>query len=394
MNNGLFKPKSRQELDKLIKDRLGQGSLVTEMETEEKKKSAVQEGRLLQWSDEWKKYPYLYIFLAVSALFTLTLGMFMGIAPKMNALDNTVFYHTDPLHLFLAFVYMTAFVSITEGAFAIAKWLFHTRENGNKTQENTMLVMMGIAGISIVGTGIAGGMVVASNIAFLSAFIEIPASAQRWVIVIIPILLAVYAFLLTAYSLSSARAKSERMLNQMNHKSTLDHQTRQRGIMQIAEEELQVTELNLYMQMVADGKMSAAQATAAIKAGRTLGQEEIRQGRDIDGGGIGVTSTTSSQTRQPRPEPTTNITLDEFMQFQKKYQGRNDFSVVELGEVFSKIGSCDDCFRSFRNNQGLPSGMTRANFENIYNQVMLLMPVPSLPNPHGNGNGQRPQNPS
>ncbi len=279
----LFNPKSRKDLDNLIKDRLGQGSLVTEMETEEKKKSAVQEGRLLQWSDEWKKYPYLYIFLAVSALFTLTLGMFMGIAPKMSAENNTVFYHTDPLHIFLALVYMVAFVSITEGAFAIAKWLFHTRENGNGIQQNTMIGMMFIAGISIVGTGIAGGMVVASNIAFLSAFIEIPASAQKWVIVIIPILLAAYAFLLTAYSLSSARAKSERMLNQMRHKSDLDHQTRQRGIMQIAEEELQVTELNLYMQMVADGKISAAHATAAIKAGRTLGQEEHRQGRDIDG---------------------------------------------------------------------------------------------------------------
>ena len=195
------------------------------METEEKKKSAVQEGRLLQWSDEWKKYPWLYVFLAVSALFTLTLGMFMGIAPKMNPLDNTVFYHTDVLHLFLAFVYMVAFVSITEGAFTVAKWLFHTRENGNNIQQYTMLFMMLVAGISIVGTGIAGGMVIASNIAFLSEFIEIPPAAQKWVIVIIPILLSTYAFLLTAYSLSSARAKSERMLHQMRHKSDLDHQS-------------------------------------------------------------------------------------------------------------------------------------------------------------------------
>lgn len=300
MNNNLFNPKSRKELDGMIKARLGQGSLVGEMENEEEKKNAAKESRLLQWSDEWKKYPYLYWFLVVSALFTLTLGMFMGLAPKLDTVNNLIVYQTDAMHIFLAIVYMVAFVSITEGAFAIAKWLYHTRENGNKTQENTMLAMMVIAGISVIGTGISGGMIVASNIAFLSEFIEIPESAQKWVIIIIPVLLAVYSFLLTAYSLSSGRARSERMINQMQHQSSLDHLTRQRGIMQIAEEELQVTELNLYMQMVADGKISAAQATAAIKAGRTLGQEEHRTGKDIDGkNGIG----NGEQQRQQRIQP-------------------------------------------------------------------------------------------
>lgn len=284
MNNN-FNSKERETLDKIIKERLGQGSLVGAMQVEEEKKEKVREGRLLEWSDEWKKYPYLYIFLSVSALFTMTLGMFMGLAPKLNTADNSIYFHTDFLHLFLALVYMIAFVSVTEIAFGIGKWLFHTRENGNKTQQNTTLIMMGIAGISIVGTGIAGGIVVASNIAFLSAFVEIPTAAQKWVIVVIPVLLAVYAFLLTGYSLSSASAKSERMLYQQKRTAELDHQTRQRSIMQIAEEELQVAELNIYMDLVKKGKMSSAQAKAAIAAGRTLGQEEFHQKRDIDGNG-------------------------------------------------------------------------------------------------------------
>jgi len=255
MNNN-FNSRERESLDKLIKERLGQGSLVGAMQVEEEKKEKVKEGRLLQWADEWKKYPYLYIFLGVSALFTMTLGMVMGLAPKLNATDSAVIFHTDGFHLFLAFVYMVAFVSITEIAFGIGKWLYHTRENGNKTQENTTLAMMIIAGISIVGTGIAGGVVVASNIAFLSAFVEIPDAAQKWVIVIIPVLLAVYAFLLTAYSLSSASAKSERMLYQQKRTSELDHQTRQRSIMQIAEEELQVAELGIYLNLVKEGKLT------------------------------------------------------------------------------------------------------------------------------------------
>lgn len=388
--HNLFNPKSRKELDQLIKDRLGQGSLVTEMEADEKKKSNVIEGRLLQWSDEWKKYPYLYVFLVVSALFTLTLGMFMGIAPKINDVDNTVFYHTDLLHLFLAFVYMVAFVSITEGAFAIAKWLFHTRENGNNTQTNTMLAMMGIAGVSIVGTGIAGGMVVASNIAFLSEFIEIPPAAQKWVIVIIPILLAVYAFLLTAYSLSSNASKSERMLHQMNHKSKLDHQTRQRGIMQIAEEELQVTELNLYLQMVAEGKMSSAQATAAIKAGRTLGQEEIRQGRDIDGhGGIGngvIQSPPPVRSPMPKPAPAPAplahvYTFAELLDYAEA-------TVDQVVWVLQSKGITDaaPAYDLMFDNGWLPIDLTRQNFGKLFedNVRKFLVPVTA------GGNGSHP----
>jgi hypothetical protein len=284
----MFNSREREELDALIKERLGQGSLVGAMETEEKKREANQENKLLQWSDEFKKYPYLYIFLGVSALFTMTLGLFMGIAPHLDLAENMITYQTDVIHIILAIVYMLAFVTVTEGAFGIGKWLFHTRENDNKTQTNTMIAMMIFAGISIVGTGIAGGMVIASNIAFLSEFISIPANAQKWVIVVIPILLSVYAFLLTAYALSSKAAKSERMLGQQKRAAELDHQTRKRSIMQIAEEELQVAELGRYLEMVKAGRISAAEARAAILAGRTLGQEEIRQNRDIDGrDGIG-----------------------------------------------------------------------------------------------------------
>jgi hypothetical protein len=276
---------TQAQLDAMIKARRGEGSLIGAMEIEEKKKRAEKEVVLLQWKDDLKKYPYLYIVLCVSALFTLTLGMFMGIAPKVDLMKGQIIYQTDALHLFLALVYMIAFVTVTEGAFGIAKWLYHTRENNNNTQEWTMLVMMMIAGFSIVGTGIAGGMVIASNIAFLSAFIEIPEAAQKWVIVIIPILLAVYTSLLSAYALSSNQARSERMLGQDKRKSELDNIIRQQSIMQIGAEKMQLAELNRYMELIEKGVISAADATAAMLAGRTLKQEEKRTKRDLDGDG-------------------------------------------------------------------------------------------------------------
>jgi hypothetical protein len=394
----MFNSKEREALDQLINERLGQGSLVGKMHTEEEKKNNT-EAKLLQWSDDFKKYPYLYVMLFVSALFTLTLGMMMGIAPKVDLSTMTVTYQTDGMHLFLAFVYMTAFVTVTEGAFAIAKWLYHTRENANKTQATTMLFMMGLAGISIVGTGIAGGMVVASNIAFLSAFIEIPASAQKWVIVVIPVLLAIYAFLLTSYALSSNSAKSERMLGQQKRTAELDHQTRKRSIMQIAEEELQVAELGRYLELVKAGRISAADARGAILAGRTLQVEETRQGRDIDGdGNVGKSIPAQSASSQPVrpvripyivPEHLKPVPLSFRCWTLSEFLATLGVTADAARQQFTKLGigtSSEKAWDYLNQNDLAPNGMDIISFEPIYHEIMGVPVSAFTPSPRTNGN--------
>lgn len=284
--DNMFDTTELDALDKQISQRLGRGSLVGKMKTESKKVKAAKSAKLLSWENEWKQYWYVYIFLAVSSVFTMTLGVYMGISPKISG--NLITYQTDAFHIFLALVYAVSFITVTEAAFVIGKWLFFTREEDNDTQKFTMIAMMILAGASVLFTGIAGGMVIASNIAFLSEFVEIPANAQKWVVVAIPTLITIYTFLVTAYGLSSDSAASERMIREQKRASDLDNQTRQHSIEQIAGEQLQIAELKRYMELVADGKISAADAKAAIRAGRTLGQEEKRQGRDIDGrDGIG-----------------------------------------------------------------------------------------------------------
>lgn len=283
--NNMFDRSKLESLDKKINDVLSRPSLVGQMKDTTKKK---QTARLLDWNNEFRKYFYLYIFLIVSSIFTMTLGIYMGIAPKFDAAAMTLTYQTDIVHLFLALIYAISFVTVTEVAFVIGKWLFFTREENNTSQRISMLVMMFVAGISILGTGIAGGMVIASNISFLTSFVEIPDGAQKWVVVAIPVLITFYTFLVTIYSLSSDSAASERLMNEMKRTSDLDNITRQRAIEQVASEQLQVAELERYLQLVSEGRISAGEAKAAIRAGRTLGQEEVRQGRDIDGkGGIG-----------------------------------------------------------------------------------------------------------
>lgn len=278
----IFNTNEVDDLDKEISRVLSQPSLVSKMKKKKKKKDKDS----MSFGEEAKQYWFMYALLAVSALFTGTLGIYMGLSPTLTA--TGLYFHTDIMHLFLAGVYMLAFISTTEGAFVLGKRLLFTREENNEVQKNTMLALMGTAGISILGTGIAGGLVIASNISFLTEFSEVPEAAQKWIIVVLPTLFTLYTFLITAYHLSSSEAASERMVMQKAKELELDFRTRRRSLEQIGEQHLQQAEMRLYIKMVTAGKITAAQAKAAMRAGLTLGQLETKTGKDIDGAnGIG-----------------------------------------------------------------------------------------------------------
>lgn len=295
MNNNFFDKSGLEALDQQIEEHMSRPTLVGRLKKGQKRKI---EGQL-DWAAELSKYWYVYIFLVVSAVFTGTLGGYMGLAPYPT--ETGLYFQTDAPHIFLAMVYVVAFITVTEVAFALSKRLFFTREENNNAQKFSMLVMMFVSGISIFGTGLAGGMVIASNIDFMSEFTAVPAAAQKWVVAAIPALITTYTILVTIYHLSSDSAASERITREQIREQELDNQTRQRAIETIAAEQLSKAELLRYMVLVEEGKISAADAKAAMRAGRTLGQEEIRRGKDIDGyGGIGVT----------RPLPVTQMAAE------------------------------------------------------------------------------------
>jgi len=279
MNKSMFDNTRLDSLDKDIAEHMTRPTLVTKLKGQKKRKKAAE----MSWSAELQEYWYIYLILAVSSIFTGMLGFILGTAPEPH--PDGIYFHTDGLHIIIAFVYMLTFITITEGAFALAKRRYFVREERNEVQKWTMLTAMFVAGISIVGTGIAGGSVISSVLGFLTEFQQIPANAQKWIVFIIPVLLAFYAFLFTAYHLSSDAAASERITREQIRERDLDHRTRQRAIEQIAQERLQETELQLFMKMVEEGRISAATAQAAIRAGKTLGQLEREQKRDIDGDG-------------------------------------------------------------------------------------------------------------
>jgi len=274
----LFNTDESDDLDKEITRVLSNPTLVDKM----KKKKVRKKKDSMSFGAELEKYWFMYAMLIVSALFTGTLGVYMGLSPTKT--PTGLYFHTDnAMNIFLAFVYMVAFIATTEGAFILGKRLFFTREENNSTQRLCMLAVMAISGISIFGTGIAGGLVIASNISFLTNYVEVPEGAQRWIIVALPTLFTLYTVLITSYHLSSDEAASERMTRENSRSLDLDFRTRRRSLEQIGQSHLQQAELRSYIKLVGEGRLSAAEARAAIMAGKTLGTLEIEQGRDIDG---------------------------------------------------------------------------------------------------------------
>ena len=281
------------DLDEQLNDYVGRRTMVSRMQDTAKKRPELDDMSL---GAEIMKNGWLYFFLLVSSVFTATLGFMMGIAPSRTA--EGIYYNTDAGHILLGVIYAIAFVTVTEFAFGLAKWLYFRREEKNMRQKLAMLAMMIVSGISIVATGIAGGMVIASTIAFLTDFREIPHQAQVWVIIAIPTLMFLYALFGTIYILSSSEASAKRLVNEKQRENDLDHETRQQLIRQWGREQVQREQIKVYIQLVQAGKLSAGEAQAAIDAGLTLGQYEEKTGRDIDGDGK-VGGKTRANNRKP-----------------------------------------------------------------------------------------------
>lgn len=275
----------REKVNAGIRDRLNRPTLTESLQEQNEKQTT----RKFAWLSEFKADRATYIIMIVSALFTSMLGIVMGLAPTVvTAADGStsIFFHTDLLHSVIAALYAVAFMSVTEGAFIVAKQKFHVREEGNPTQQGTMIFMMFLAGVSIVGTGWAGGTVVASVLGFLTDFQEIPHSAQKWVVAVIPVLLALYAFLLTFYRLSSLEEKSKRLTEQMKRKQRQDHELQMSMVELEGEEQMQLAEIEAYQKAVLKGLLTASEAQAARRAGKTLRQLEAERGQDLDGDGV------------------------------------------------------------------------------------------------------------
>jgi hypothetical protein len=304
-----------------VKQRMTGPSLVDDLNKQNEKKAE----KKSPWFAEFRSDRATYVIMAISGVFTAILGLILGLAPEMQTTPEGltyIYFHTDFLHVVIALIYAVAFVTVTEAAFLVAKNKFHGREEANPTQHNTMIAMMILAGISIVGTGLAGSMIGASVLGFLTDFQEIPHSAQKWVVGVIPVLLAVYAYLLTAYKLSSEEEKANRLTEQMKRQQQREHKLQMDLAELEAEEMMMLAESKAYLEAVERGVLTAAEASAAKKAGKTLKQLERERGEDLNGD-------RKVEGRQ-RPAPKTPPhPLEQYKYLRPPYGDRNHPDLVE-----------------------------------------------------------------
>ena len=299
----------RDRVGARIKERMSRPTLTEGLQEQNEQQAE----RKSAWTGEFKAERATYVIMAISAVFTAILGLILGLAPTLitNPDGSTMInFHDDFLHVAIAIIYAVAFITVTEGGFIVAKNKFHTREEGNVTQHGTMIAMMILAGISIIGTGWAGGSIGASVLGFLTDFKEIPHSAQKWVVGVIPALLAIYAYFLTAYRLSSEEDKSKRLSAQMKRKQQLDHRLQMDMADLEAEEMMMLAETKSYLEAVERGVLSAGEAAAARKAGKTLRQLEKEKGKDLDG---------DNQIGEMKPRPGIWVPEEEYQKLKQTY---------------------------------------------------------------------------
>lgn len=279
-NDDFFDTSEVDEIDRMIAEDLAKPTLLDQLEDQSNKRVA----RKAQWTKEIKDHLFIYILIGVSALFTGMLGLMMGLAPYPTTVNRvpSIGFHDDFEHIMTAIIYMITFWTITEVVTIAAHLKFHQREQENIHQMWTMAVSLFVGFISVIGTGIAGGSVVASVMGFLSEFHEIPAGAQKWVVYALPPLIAIHTLMFMIYKLSSREARQERITNDEKRKRELDHKTRMENIERIGERAFQDAEIKLYRKAVMSGALTAAEAAAARRAGKTLQQLEKELGRDLD----------------------------------------------------------------------------------------------------------------
>jgi hypothetical protein len=268
------------DLDARLAEIASGDSFVQKMEKKQKVKPKIDD---LSFEAEIGKYWWMYFLLLISALFTGTLGVFLGLAPYMT--DTGLYFQTDGFHIFLSIAYCLAFITVTEFAFGLGKWLYYTRERKNASQAVSMIVWMIVAGVSILFTGIAGGSVLASYIAFMTEFAEVNVGSQQWIVKSIPALFVFYTVLGTFYALASRENRAKRMVREQQRDNELSHQTRLQVTKQWGQEQVQKADLMRYIRAVEQGLMTYQEAQDGIVAGRSLRETEELLRRDLDGDG-------------------------------------------------------------------------------------------------------------
>jgi hypothetical protein len=263
-----------EKINEEIRKRIGRPRLADQVQ-KSVKEAELQNENPFSIKAEAREHPILFALLAFSAIFSASLGIYIALSPRLQVIDGAtvVTYQTDLGHILQAILLMVVFVGITEFAFVAGNHYFHKREPGNNAQAISSFAVMAVAIVAIIGTGWAGGSVLASVTSFMTGFVEVPASAQKWIVYGIPLLIAFYTVSIAVYKNASKVLQNRRFLENERVLNEIDRRLRRDTATLAAEEMLEAAEIARYMELVRSGVMSAAEANARVLADTTLGNK-------------------------------------------------------------------------------------------------------------------------
>lgn len=253
--------------------------------SEERKKKAVNFSDL---KADMKRSPMIFIGLGGSAFFTMLMGLFIGLAPRITDAGDLILFGGAQgagniiMGIFFGLLYAATFPILGE----VGVYYWHKRaslrDEGNGTQMWIGYGMTFFTGLFVVVTAVAAATILASLLHTFQAFQAIPEWAQKWTVLIIPIALAMNAGANIWYDHVSAWAEERREMERSFQTTRNESENRIMQARLAAQESAAIAAAEEYERNSRDG---------AAKAGREIGQkawqhDRALMGGDADGDGI------------------------------------------------------------------------------------------------------------
>lgn len=352
---------------------------VADKKRDKKKQDAVKFSSFLV---DVKNNPMIVIGLSGSALFTSLAGIFLGIAPHREGNIVTFFNGSDSpavigFGIFFGLLYAIAFPLL--GEWGVYYWhkKASLRDDNNLHQAVSAYAMLALTAIFMTITAVFASTILASLLGAFEVYAKIPEAAQKWTVTIIPVGLALHAFANIYYDHNSLAAEERRILESRLLSTKTESEGRIRAAQVSAEEKAAIAFAEEY---------EALSSEEAVATGRQRAKHQWKAQRQSFG--IDDEAADPPETERERWD------INKFMIFLRVYQNNKAFSVQDLKNLLGEYPTANEAWRAFQRGQGIPEGMSRKEFSEIFNDLLLAsQPQPSpVPSNNGNGNGKS-QNP-
>ena len=250
----------------------------TAREKIDERKAKENKKKRMNFSDtliDLKRNPFIAIGLIGSGILTALSGLFIGIAPKLDAngvlslFGGVSGWGAVIFGSFFGILYMVAFPTIGE----VGTYYWHRkaalRDEGNTTQAVIAFGMLGLTFAFMVTTAIAASVILASLLHTFEAFEAIPPWAQKWTILVIPIALAIHAGMNMWYDHVSAYAEERREMERDLQQTEM-----------VAEQQMREARINFKKKTAL--AMADAYDEYAEGASESIGKQIAREAFDAD----------------------------------------------------------------------------------------------------------------